>query len=51
MSTNVSKVFDIMKTTGRAPAACHTGAYGVEIETETLKKYGQFTQLSCNEVK
>lgn len=35
----VTKVYDIMKATGRAPAVCHTGDFGVEIETETQDKY------------
>lgn len=39
MSTNLNKVYDIMKSTGRAPPTRHTGDWGVEIETETDRKY------------
>lgn len=39
MTTNLNKVYDIMRSTGRAPATRHTGEWGIEIETETDKKY------------
>jgi hypothetical protein len=39
MSTNLNKVYDIMKSSGRGIGTRYTGDFGVEIETETDKKY------------